>query len=138
MAKKDEKAVEPTVDVEAMLQAKIDAMLAAAEQKANEIIAAAEAKASGKTAVSEETKKLNEAGEEYVTVKLFKDNTRYVDDVYVSVNGENCRIPRGVPCRIKKKFWDVLEQSDMQDAKTAQMMTEKADEFANESRARNI
>ena len=34
--------------------------------------------------------------EEYVSVKLFRDNGRYRDDVYVAVNGQNCIIKRGV------------------------------------------
>ena len=32
---------------------------------------------------------------EYISVKLFKDNDRYRDDVYVAVNGQNCIIKRG-------------------------------------------
>ena len=29
---------------------------------------------------------------EYVAIKLFRDNDRYRDDVYVAVNGRNCVI----------------------------------------------
>ena len=32
---------------------------------------------------------------ETVAVKLFRDNDRYKDDVYVAVNGQNCVIKRG-------------------------------------------
>lgn len=138
MAKKNaEDVVKDENNVLAAVEARIAEMLAEAQKKADEIIAAAEAK-TGKTDLDEATKAMNAAGEEYVTVKLFKDNTRYVDDVYVGVNGENCRIPRGIPVKIKKKFWDVLELSDMQDAKTAQMMDEKVNEFERESKERNM
>ena len=53
--------------------------------------------------------------EEYVEVELIRDNGAYKDDVFVSVNGENCLIRRGVPVKIKRKFADVLEQSHQQD-----------------------
>ena len=32
--------------------------------------------------------------EEYIAIKLFKDNDRYKDDVYVAINGKNCVIKR--------------------------------------------
>ena len=53
--------------------------------------------------------------EEYVEVELIRDNGAYKDDVFVSVNGENCLIRRGVPVKIKRKFADVLAQSHQQD-----------------------
>ena len=39
--------------------------------------------------------------EEYIAIKLFKDNDRYKDDVYVAVNGHNCLIKRGEWVKIK-------------------------------------
>lgn len=59
---------------------------------------------------------------ELVSVKLFKDNDRYRDDVYVAVNGQNCVIKRGEWVRIKRKFALVLDQSEIQDMKTAEML----------------
>ncbi len=59
---------------------------------------------------------------ETVAVKLFRDNERYKDDVYVAVNGHNCVIKRGEWVRIKRKFALVLDQSEIQDMKTAEML----------------
>lgn len=69
-------------------------------------------------AVKKELERLNE----YVELELFRDNDRYRDDVFVAVGGENCLIKRGVPVRIKRKFALVLEQSRLQDMKTAALI----------------
>ena len=71
-----------------------------------------------------------ERGEEYVEVKLFKDNGKYKDDVYVAVNGENCLIQRGVRTKIKRKFADVLDASDIQDYETSKLIEKKSSEFS--------
>jgi hypothetical protein len=55
--------------------------------------------------------------EELVQVQLFKDGKDYKDDVFVSVNGENCVIKRGYPVKVKRKFALVLEQSQQQDVR---------------------
>ncbi len=60
--------------------------------------------------------------EEPVAVKLFRDNDRYKDDVYVAVNGHNCVIRRGEWVKIKRKFALVLDQSEIQDMQTADML----------------
>ena len=57
---------------------------------------------------------------EYVAVKLFRDNDRYKDDVYVAVNGQNCIVKRGEWVKIKRKFALVLDQSEVQDMQTAE------------------
>ena len=59
---------------------------------------------------------------EYVAVKLFRDNDRYKDDVYVAVNGKNCLIKRGEWVKIKRMFALVLEQSEAQDMQTAELL----------------
>ena len=59
---------------------------------------------------------------EYVAVKLFRDNDRYRDDVYVAVNGQNCLIKRGEWVKIKRKFAMVLDQSEIQDMQTAEYL----------------
>ena len=41
------------------------------------------------------------AGEEYVSVRLFKDSGKYKDDLLVCVNGESCLIQRGVTVQVK-------------------------------------
>ena len=59
---------------------------------------------------------------EYVAVKLFRDNDRYKDDVYVAVNGQNWVIKRGEWVKIKRKFAMVLDQSEIQDMQTAEYL----------------
>ena len=83
--------------------------------------------------VKENTKKKTakqDDDNELVEIELFRDNKDYKDDVFVAVNGESCVIKRGEKVKIKKKFAKVLEQSKRQDALTARMMDEKADEYA--------
>ena len=59
---------------------------------------------------------------EYVSVKLFKDKGKYKEPVYVAVNGQNCVIKRGEWVKIKRKFALVLDQSEIQDMQTAEML----------------
>lgn len=66
---------------------------------------------------------------ELVSVKLFRDGGRYRDDVYVAVNGQNCVIKRGEWVKIKRKFALVLDASEIQDMKTAQMIESEEARF---------
>ena len=66
---------------------------------------------------------------EYVAVKLFRDNDRYKDDVYVAVNGRNCVIKRGEWVKIKRKFALVLDQSEIQDMQTAEYLEAEQSRF---------
>ena len=67
--------------------------------------------------------------EELVAVKLFRDNDHYRDDVYVAVNGHNCVIKRGEWVKIKRKFALVLDASEIQDMKTAEMLEAEQNRF---------
>ncbi len=49
---------------------------------------------------------------EYVEIRLFKDGDKYKDDVLVGINGYMCRIKRGVPVKIKRRFAEVIAQSE--------------------------
>ena len=110
----------------------IEEMLAKAKAEAEAIVANAKATTGANT--SEARKKFveesNARGEEYIEVKLFKDNDRYKDDVFVQVNGENCVIKRGERVKIKRKFSGVLDNSDMQDYETSKLIEKKSSEFA--------
>ncbi len=75
---------------------------------------------------------------EYVEVRLFKDNDKYKDDVYVAINGKNCVIRRGVWTRIRRKFAMLLDQSEIQDLRTAELMDGEALHFARESQLRGL
>lgn len=114
------------------VKAQIEAMLAQAKEEAAKIVA--EAKASVDNGMSEERKRFLEEslarGEELVEVKLFKDNNKYKDDVFVQVNGENCVIRRGERVKIKRKFAEVLDNSDMQDYETSKLIERKSSEVA--------
>jgi len=66
---------------------------------------------------------------EYVAVKLFRDNDRYKDDVYVAVNGQNCIVKRGEWVKIKRKFALVLDQSEVQDMQTAEYLEAEQTKF---------
>ena len=72
--------------------------------------------------------------EEYIAIKLFRDNDRYKDDVYVAINGKNCVIRRGEWTRIRRKFAMLLDQSEIQDLHTAQMMESESEKFRAASR----
>lgn len=126
----NEKAKEPINLADVTKQ--VEAMLTKAREEAEKIVADAKASVSGE--LTEEQKKANEERkaywEELVEVKLFKDNNKYKDDVFVSVNGENCVIKRGVRVKIKRKFADVLDKSDMQDYETSMLIEKKSQEFA--------
>lgn len=108
----------------AELQAQIAKMLEQAKEEAQRIVEEARTAAKGEMSAEEkaEREKRKEYWNELVEVKLFKDNNKYKDDVFVSVNGENCLIKRGERVKIKRKFAEVLEQSDMQDAQTARLI----------------
>ena len=108
-AAKNEKQGGIEIDIEA-IKAQLKAEIAAeiAEEKAKET-----------AAKNEEAARIAAEMEEYVEVKLFKDNDKYKDDVFVSVNGENCVIQRGVRVKVKKKFAEVLDHSEHQDYETS-------------------
>lgn len=53
--------------------------------------------------------------EELVTIRLFKDNERYRDDVFVSVNGRTFQIKRGVEVQVPRYVQEVLDNSMSQD-----------------------
>lgn len=66
------------------------------------------------------------ANEEYmkqpVTIKLFKDNGKYRDDVYVSVNEKSYLIKRGVEVTVPRFVEQVLKNSLAQDEYVASLV----------------
>ena len=56
---------------------------------------------------------------ENVRIRLFKDNSRYKGDLFVSVNGVNYKIRRGVEVEVPPEVAEVLEHSQQQDEYTA-------------------
>lgn len=135
MAKETTKATETANDESinlADVKAQVEAMLEAAKAEAAKIIADAKASVSGELTEEQKAAKAKEDAfwNELVEVKLFKDNNKYKDDVYVAVNGENCVIKRGERVMIKRKFAHVLDNSDMQDYETSLLIEKKSNECA--------
>ena len=130
-----------TVTLEA-LKAQIEAMRAAYEAEIAALRDEKQAELRETSAKSEKVKKFLREQEawlnEYVEVRLFKDNEKYKDDVYVAINGKNCVIRRGVWTRIRRKFALLLDQSEIQDLRTAELMEREAGRFADESRRRDV
>ena len=63
-----------------------------------------------------------------VRIRLFKDNSRYKGDLFVSVNGVNYKIRRGVEVEVPPEVAEVLEHSQVQDERTAARIAQ-AEEF---------
>ena len=64
-----------------------------------------------------------------VKVKLFRDNDRYKDPVFVAVNGERYIVPRGVEVEIPEYIYEVLERSMAEDQQTALMLERLENKF---------
>lgn len=135
MAEKKEK----TMTLEEM-QAQFMDMLEQAKAEAAGIIENAKAEAAkivegakgGPAGMSAEEKAAYEASmNEEVEIKLFRDNDKYKDPVFVGCNGETIAIERGVKVKIKRKFAEILDHSDKQDYETSKLIERKSAEFAN-------
>ena len=64
--------------------------------------------------------------DELVEVRLFKDNDKYRDDVFVAVNGVGMIVPRGKDVKIPRKYAIALKNSEAQDSFAAQHAIELA------------
>ena len=53
---------------------------------------------------------------EMVSIRLFSDNGRYKGDLFVSVNGVNYQIKRGVTVQVPPEVAEVIQHSEEQDA----------------------
>ena len=113
-------------------QAAIAKMLEAAKAEAEAIVANAEARVKSyikedddaeKKRAKAKAKEENLAwGEELVRIKLFKDAKNYKDPKFVSCNGETILIQRGVYVDVKRKFVEILDNSEIQDCQTNEMI----------------
>ena len=54
--------------------------------------------------------------EKNVRIRLFKDNSRYKGDLFVSVNGVNYKIRRGVEVEVPLCAAEVLENARMMES----------------------
>lgn len=78
------------------------------------------------------------AKEELVPIRLFKDNERYKDDVFVAVNGRSFQIRRGETVMVPGYVAAVLEQSMDQDASTAKLMSQESAQFEAQAKALDV
>lgn len=117
------------------MQAQMAAMLAeaqAAKAEAERLLSEAQKMTNGKMKTAERAAEIEAdraRGEELVEIKLFKDTGKYKDDVFVGCNGETVAIQRGVRVKIKRKFAEILDNSEHQDYETAQLIEQKSGEF---------
>ena len=63
-----------------------------------------------------------ENNDEMVSIRLFSDNGRYKGDLFVSVNGVNYQIKRGVTVQVTPEVAEVIQHSEEQDAQSAARM----------------
>lgn len=127
------KETEMTLEqMQAAMKAEMQKMLEDAKAEAAKIVAEAKASTEQKTISAEERAKMNAYWDELVEVRLFKDNNKYADDVFVSVNGKTIQLKRGERVKIPRKFAAVLDASDLQDYETAKLIERESsgDKFA--------
>lgn len=137
-----EKKEEKTMTMEG-LRTEMQAMLAEAKAQAAALVENARAEAehivaearnglrSGPAGMTEEEKAAYEAYmNEEVEVKLFRDSDKYRDPVFVGCNGETIAIQRGERVKIRRKFAEILDNSDKQDHETGMLIRRKCAEFA--------
>lgn len=72
---------------------------------------------------------------EKVTIKLFRDNGKYKDDLTVTVNGVTYQIQRGVTVEVPRFIADVIAQSERQDTHTANMIEKLVSKFEDKTKA---
>ena len=63
-----------------------------------------------------------ESNDGMVDIRLFSDNGRYKGDLFVSVNGVNYQIKRGVTVQVPPEVAEVIQHSEEQDAQSAARM----------------
>ena len=66
-----------------------------------------------------------------VTIKLFKDNDRYRDDVFVSVNDRSYLIKRGVEVTVPRFVEQALKNSLTQDEYVASLVEKLQNDYEN-------
>lgn len=64
-----------------------------------------------------------------VKVKLFRDNGKYRDPLFVSVNNYRAAIPRGIEVAIPYYVYKHIQEMSAQDEATAQLIAMQSGEF---------
>ena len=110
----------------------------AAKKEAAAIVAEAQAKAKETLEAAKEATPAAPKPNDLVPIRLFKDNDKYKDDVFVAVNGRSFQIKRGETVQVPAYVAEVLEQSMAQDNATANLIERESSAYAAEAKARNI
>ena len=66
---------------------------------------------------------------EFVRVKLFKDDYRYRDDLYVAINGKNWYIKRGKEVTLPKYVADFIEHTMAEEARIWEKVEQEENDF---------
>ena len=64
-----------------------------------------------------------------VKIKLFKDNDKYKDDVFVAVNGKGYIIKRGEEVEVPEYVKEVLDNSAEQEQRAVEYMEQQQKEY---------
>ena len=75
---------------------------------------------------------------ENVPFYAFQDDDKYKDDIVVGINGKNWVIKRGCHVMVPRFFYNAIIDADRQRGEAANTSRKYADQFAAETRARNI
>lgn len=76
----------------------------------------------------------NATGPKMVKIKLFKDPGEYKDDVFVAVNGMRYQIQRGEEVEVPDFVKEVLDNSERQDLKTAELIQKEEEKYLAKSK----
>lgn len=139
----------PTPDPAEEAKKEAQAILDAAKSEADKITEEAKTKAEEEAKAAFEAKRaeLEEAAKaeadataaapapahKMVPVRLFKDNEKYKDDVFVAVNGKSYQIKRGETVMVPDFVAEVLERSTAQDQATANLIDRQSREYEAEA-----
>ena len=132
-AKKEAAANEQQVTTQTTPAAEAEDIIAKAKAEAAAIVAEAQTLEAAK-----ETAPAAPKPNDLVPIRLFKDNDKYKDDVFVAVNGRSFQIKRGETVQVPAYVAEVLEQSMAQDNATANLIERESSAYAAEAKARNI
>ena len=76
------------------------------------------------TEENQSTEAAEKEQKELVPIRLFSDGGRYKGDLFVSVNGVNYQIKRGVTVNVPPEVAEVIQHSQEQDDQSAARMEE--------------
>jgi len=67
---------------------------------------------------------------EFVKIKLFKDDYRYKNDLYVGINGKNWWIKRGKEVTLPKYVADFIEQTMQEETRIWERVDQEEKDFS--------